>query len=449
MKIALIVPEYISGRSFLQPPIDFLYASALLKKEGCQIKLIDNRVEHSSLELLAKYISDAELIVVTTCPYDVAQNYFIDYRILFAHRTISYLKSSLVDIPLVVVGPHGTIRPDIILKDTGADIVIRGEYEKTLTELVRFLKENSKTLYNLVECGLIKKIPNIVFKTQNGTLFYTQEDSCLMHPKINSIFPDYSLINFKDYYGDEYIKNIPFRKRGWAVILSQRGCPYNCLFCYNFFGRNVRRRRPIDVTKEIISLYQQYGVKSFYFLDYVFTLDRQWVIKLCQEIKRKKLDVEWYAQTRCDLIDTELIDEMVSANCRRLWLGIEHFNHKIQHVIRKYNNSECIYNSISILKKAGLEPSAFIMLGLPGETPKTLEENINKVLEHKLIYTKSIIIARPLYGTDYYSLAKREYPYIGKTWSDINSISGLVANKIEPHHLLEGVIKLTKKRESQ
>jgi len=437
MRVALVVPEFLSGSSFLQPPLGMLYCATMLERDGYTVDVIDVRARGIPLRRLAQEINGASFIVVTTTPYDQVQNFFVDYRFQYALRTINFLKEQFPQIPIAVCGSHGTVRPDLMLRDSRADIVIIGEYELTVSRLVRAVFERTD----------LESVPNLVLRANGGQIKRTEEDLGSLHPELaDDIIPAYHKIDMSAYYGDHYVNNQPVKRWHWAVIQGSRGCPYSCTFCFNFWGKRVRKRSAEAVVSEMKLLEQEFGVEELFFIDFTFTLDRAWVMEICELIQKEGLKVRWASETRCDLVDEDLVKAMSTANCRRIWLGVESFDTNILRNAEKYETVDVIHSAFRTVTQSGIEPSAFIMLGLPGETVETLNRTIRGIYDFKIPYTKSVIVSTPRFGTAYYELAKLQYPYLGEYWQDLDAIKGLVANGMCPH-LLQRVINLMKNRD--
>jgi radical SAM superfamily enzyme YgiQ (UPF0313 family) len=429
--VALVIPEFLSGRSFLQPPLDMLYAGAFLRQDEFAVALLDNRVEKLSLDAMAHQLASASVVVVTTSPYDQVQNYFVDYRYTYAVKTIRHLKHSNPSRPVIVCGSHGTVRPDLVLRDTGADVVLRGEYESLLPEVVRRLQERRDLL----------SLPNVAVSngSDSDTLHRLAVGFAPSGPGPLGLRPAYDLINFQNYFGDAFVNNQPQRLWGWGAVLASRGCRYNCSFCYNFWGNAVRVRDVGEIADEIEWLQIDHGMRRFFFIDFTLTQDRDWALRLCREMRRRDLSARWTAQTRCDLLSEDLLSEMAASGCERLWLGIESFSDTVISSSRKYRSSTSALAAIAMCKKAGIEPHAFLMIGLPGETVDTLNQTLSQVHASKLPYTRSIMVATPRFGTAYYDLAKAQYPELGNDFRSLHSVRGLVANDLKPLYIQEAI----------
>lgn len=435
MNISLIAPRFLSGSSFLQQPLDLLYSASLLEKAGHNTKVIDVRAKLITLIDLVKLIEDSDAIVVTTTPYDQVQNYFVDYRYAYSVTTINYIKSHLPKIPLLVCGSHGTVRPDLILKDMNFDILIKGEYEYALLDVIDALGGKKE----------LKEVPNIIIKRKDEVI-KTQENDLLLHPEMkDDLFPAYDKVDMNSYFGDHYINNVPLRRRRWAVVQASRGCPYSCSFCFNFWGKRVRFRSPESIVEEMELLEKKYGIEEIFFIDFTFTLNKKWVSEICENILKKGLKIKWTVETRCDLIDKEIVTLMARANCRSIWLGIESFDDNILQLNNKGYKSSIVIPAIITIKDAGIEPHAFIMIGMPGETVETLNNTISEIYKLKIPYTKSIITCTPRFGTDYYETAKKQYPLLGDSWYDLNMVRGQVGNEMKPH-IIQKAISIMKNR---
>jgi len=432
MKIALIIPDHLSGRSFLQPPLEMALCSSYLKRDGHEVLLIDNRIRKMPLDLLVSKVKGANLIVIPTTLYDCMQNYWVDFRVQYALKTINGIKARTPDIPVVVCGSHGTVRPDLILRDTLADIILLGEYEETIRLIAKALQGS----------GSVEDVPNLVIR-KGAQAIETRYDKFLFHPEpCETVFPDYSDINLEMYYHDDYAYNKHVKATKWGTVLASRGCPYNCLFCYNFFGKNLRLRSAESVIAEMDFMQNEMNARGLYFIDSTFGIDSAWLFELCELIKARKLQIPWNIESRCDLLNSiDLLKKLKEANCHRIWVGIESFDSNILRIARKSVTLEVIESFLENVRLVGLDVGAFINFGLPGETLDSVNYTIRKLHEWRLTYTKSIIIANPKYGTDYYTIAKRQYPYIGGNWSDLNAISGLVANEMTPH-VLKNIVNL-------
>lgn len=438
--IALVVPEFLSANTFLQPPLEMLLAAARLRHAGYPVRLVDNRVEQLPFDLLEAKIAGAEIIAVTTTPYDHIQNYFLDYRLRYSFQTISFLKLRFPDSVVIACGAHGTVRPDIVFNESLADIVLKGEFDTELLPVVTSIhaKADLRLLSNIAIRGQESMAPDGhggVFPyqlVQLGDQFRsnrTQDDW---------VMPAYDLVDLNDYYGDVYVQNRLSPQKRCATTLATRGCAHDCSFCFNFWGRRVRYRNPESIVEEMQRLEHEWRANHLFFLDFHFSQNPAWVARLCELIRQKNLHITWSAQARCDALPLTLLEDMAASRCAHLWLGVESFDEQVIARSRKYSDSEPAIQAIANCRKAGIQPHLFVMIGLPGETRQSINATMAQMHAAKASYC-GVMVATPRFGTPYYELAKSQFPQLGNDFYGLRAVRGLVANELEPRDLQEAL----------
>lgn len=434
MKVCLLVPDFLSGTSFLQQPLDYLYTGTVLLNKGYEITLLDCRIHHLSMRSLLDSIQQQDVVVVTTTPIDQVQNYFIDYRYAYTIKTVDEIRNSYPEKTIVVYGAHVSANSDLVVKDFRADFFIKGEIFKTLPSLLDVICTTKQ----------YSSVPNIIYRNKHA-LAHTKVDMRSYHPVIpDDILPSYDLAEMSQYFGVQYVNNIPLIKRNRVVVSGGRGCPYSCSFCHNYFGSKVHYRSPKAVATEIEICQKRYGVEEVFFLDEVFTLNRQWVHFLMKEIVNRHIQLELTIQTRVDCIDEEILNDLCLMGVKNIWLGMESMNDDVLARINKGITIKEIKKCVNSIKDAGIRPHVFFMIGVEGENEQTISELINGVAELNIPYTRSLMICTPRFGTLYYKHAKKQYPDINN-WFDLNKIKGLVGNEMTPALLIKAK-KIFKKR---
>ena len=422
MNVSLVVPDFLSGTSFLQQPLDFLYCASILERCGHHVCIIDCRTSHYSKEQIIHVLQKSDLIVLTTTPCDQVQNYFVDYRYGYAIRLCNNIKKTLPHIPLAICGAHGSVRPDLVEKEADADIIICGEVMSTVQQLVQHMQEGMNLTH----------VPNLELRIENEWA-KTPTDMALWHPVLDDdILPAFHKVPMISYFGVEYVDNVPLRRQNRAVLQGGRGCPFSCSFCHNFYGRNVRRRSVDIVVKEMELCQRQYGVKEIFFLDELFTMDKSWILSFGEEIQRRKLSLSLTIQTRTDCLDDEILASLYLAGVKDIWLGIESGDDRILKISNKEETIAELVPTIDKIRYYGMRPNAFFMLGMPGETVESINKTLKTIYDEKIPYTRSIMICTPRYGTPYYKLAVKQYPYVEEHWYNLNAVKGLVANDMTP-----------------
>lgn len=438
--IVFFIPDFLSGKSFLQYPIGELTCATILKQSGINAHILDNRIYHLSDNNILKILDsiNPQFIVLTTTPYDQVSIYYCDYRWNIIKNCCKVLKQH--GYKLIICGSHGTVKPLEVYEQTSPDILVKGEFELVIKQIYSHLQTNHNNWDDF------DNVSNIVY-TKNNKIIETAVNRDTYMPDISNFpIPDLSLIDVSSYYGDEYINNIPYTQFSWGSILSQRGCPFSCDFCYNFFGRNIRSRLPVQVVDEMEIMEKSYGITHLFFVDYTFTANREWVIELCKLIIERNLKILWNCETRADCLDEELLKYMHNAGCNRIWLGVETFSNELLSDCNKGTNETIVKNAIGLICQNGIKVSCFLMLGLPKETPKTIEHTLKQVKLLGAEYTKSIITVIPRYGTELYKKAQKHVA--NETFEEIYSLRGLVDNEITEYELTQ-TIQLMMNRDTE
>jgi len=189
-------------------------------------------------------------------------------------------------------------------------------------------------------------------------------------------------------------------KNPFATMISSRGCPFQCSFC---FKQSVDKRKSVfrdaeDVVAEMRELVERWGVREIMFYDDVFTMKRDRVYQICEEIRRLGLKVRWEAPTRVDLVDEKLLRAMAGAGCIRLRFGIESGDPDILVRMKKESDLGVIESSVNAAHKAGIQAFAYFIVGYLNETWEQYERTVELACRLPLAYA-SFYTATPLPGT--------------------------------------------------
>jgi len=153
------------------------------------------------------------------------------------------------------------------------------------------------------------------------------------------------------------------------------GCPYQCTYCV--VQKTKWRACTVEnVINEILRLKNEQGLNCILFKDETFTMDRQRTIDICNELIRNKTKIRWYASTRVDKVDYELLQIMREAGCRSLSFGVESGSQKVLDAVKKGTTVEQALNAVKMTKKAGIWVHLGFVVGLPGETEESFKETI-------------------------------------------------------------------------
>lgn len=369
MKIVLIRPNYNSH--IITPPLGLGYLSSYLKKSGIDTVIIDGLKESLELnQMVGKILDlkpDAAAITCLTAFYK---------EVILLSRELKNNK-----IRTVIGGPHPTFLPYQTLIDSEADYVVCGEGELSFLNLINrnFQNDNIQGVYSLKN-------------------FKNEQQPIIKSPIVENLdelpFPDWTQIDPNSYprapHG-AFMKGFPI-----GVIITSRGCPYECTFCASpqFCDRKIRFRTPENVVEEIEYLVKDFKVKEIHFEDDNLTLRRDNVEKLCHLLIEKNINIKWACPNgiRADEVDQEIIQLMKDSGCYYFAYGIESANPQILKNIKKRESIETIERAIERADKVGIACQGFFILGLPGETADTIEGNIDFAVRSKLSRAQFMIL---------------------------------------------------------
>jgi anaerobic magnesium-protoporphyrin IX monomethyl ester cyclase len=383
MKITLVNPPYPpsvhSHPAFI--PLGIAYIGAIAEKEGHEVTVIDCQAEKLTYETFRGRItqnqSDLIGVTATTLLYKSAM------------KLITIAKETQPKAVTVLGGSHGTFWDENALKEySSLDIVVRREGEQTFIELLDKV-QNQSSLSNVL--GITYRQENKIVRNPDRP-FIKDLDSLP--------FPAHHLLP---------LKHLKHNGKILFPLISSRGCVYWCDFCstVRMFGRAYRMRSPKNVVDEMQLIHDKYGVEQVTFYDDAFTVDRNRVIKICDELHSRKLRMIWDCGTRVDMVDRELIKTMHSAGCIAVWLGVESGSEVILGAMNKRIKLDQTRLAYKTAHDVGLMTIANVVLGFPGETEKTALETIRFVKELDPDDV-GYYIATPYPGTPMYDQVKEK-----------------------------------------
>jgi anaerobic magnesium-protoporphyrin IX monomethyl ester cyclase len=326
--------------------------------------------------------------------------YSVSTQYEFISDVSKFIKSNYPEIFLIIGGPHATLNPEEVAKDS-FDAICIGEGERPMIELANMLEKNEfpSNIKNL----WIKK-DNIIEKNQMAP-FYEKLD---LLP-----FPDRTI-------WEEYIDYNPgFLEQNISILLG-RGCPFSCTYCCNHAfrkitdGNYVRYRSPRNIIEEIKLIHEKYPLENSIFLEVEsFNVNKKWAIEVCNEIEKYNESLDIPLSFRLNIRITPnanldiLFEACKKANILDLSMGLESGSERVRKDIlkRNYLNNDFI-KTINLAKKYGLSYSFYVMIGIPGETFEDFKETI-KIC--RICQPKAVIldIFYPYPGTDLYELCKK------------------------------------------
>ena len=367
IKIALIAPPYPLEEA-PSPPLGVTYVAAACERAGAEVRIFDYIVRKYSPEKLAEEMASFRPDVIGTT--SVTMNYKKAASILKDAKQID------PDVITVFGGPHVSFDWTNTLSDyPETDLVIIGEGEQTLAELVPHIKDRNAW----------KLIRGIAFRDGNGIITKT-EDRPLMEDIDDLPLPSRHLLPMSRY-----------QALGFPVsIITSRGCPNKCIFCLGrkmvgFKVRHRSTRRVVDEIEDILA----YGFDFINIADDLFTANKKRVVEFCDELKRRNLKFRWSAFARVNTVDYDTLKLMKEAGCHAVSFGIESGNPDMLVRVRKGITLDQARHAVEACRKAGVTAHASFLAGLPGETLETLEDSYRFSKELDILYGFHVLAPFP------------------------------------------------------
>jgi radical SAM superfamily enzyme YgiQ (UPF0313 family) len=371
-------------------PLGVLYLSGYLKKhlgKQVDISLIDLRIlTNKRLALKEKILSfKPHIIGIST--------------LAFEHRFLSdntaFMRALAPEAVLVIGGPYATSNVESVLLENPIDVAVLGEGELSFLNLVKTFASG----------GDIREVKGIAYKEDDSVVVTEKEE--YIHDLDTIPVPDYSLVDFNDYWGNRLQFNGILAEKKHASVISSRACPYRCVYCHSMFGKKLRKRSPAHFLSEIRLLYTRYGVREFHIIDDVFNLDRERMHAILSMIIESGMTVKiaFPNGLRGDVLEEEDIVLLKRAGAYMLTLAIETGSPRLQKVIRKNLDIPKVMRNIAFAESLGLITRGFFMLGFPGETVSEMRKTIKTALDSKLSMASFFVVV-PFENTELHTMAK-------------------------------------------
>ncbi|MFH1307832.1 MAG: radical SAM protein [archaeon] len=379
-----------SGWKDPSPPMAFAYLGAIAKKNG-----FDVMVENLNAQYNTKTIKDIVELVKKEKPIIVGISIFTNY-VKYSYELIKEIRPYCKII--IAGGPHVTIYPEEALENS-IDIAYVGEGEVSFAELIKAISKGEK----------FDKIKNLVYK-EKGKIKKTEEEAIFNLDKLP--MPDKDVFRKSD-----YIK-IKSEINNFGGILSSRGCPGRCTYCYHsLFGRKFRYRSAKNVFEEVKHLHKKYGINHINFIDDAFTINKPRLLELCDLFIRESLPIEWVCATRIDFLDKEIISKMKNAGCVMMSLGVESCIPESLIKMKKTSNPEWYVKHVDNILKwcydEDIRVGVNILTGFPWDSVKDIQNLQKYVRRIRKYVTQGFCggILQPMPNTEIYEEYAKKYDF--------------------------------------
>jgi len=381
MKILLILPPTAEKPEYREPPLGLLYVGSALTRNGYKVDILDLQLEYISLEKI--------LMLIKKNNYEVIGFGGISTCYGYVKEASKLIKDRFPHIHLIAGGILSSTY-DLLLKNTPIEVICMKEGEITGVNIINRLNEGKEEF---------EDIKGVAFKKDNKILLTAPQ------PYIDNLddipIPNYDLLDMSKYLTNPmedkfFLANKEcrrFYRKGMHAInmKTSRGCINACTFCYRHF-KGHRQHSVRYVIEHIKYLQSKFNIYFVRFGDELFTQNRQWVIDFCTALVKESIHIYFIIHgVRTDNVDLELMQYLKKAGCVTVFVGFESGSQIILDEMRKNISVEKNIEAIKTIKNSGVDVLTQIVIGMPTETTKTIEETKDALLKTGVTFDRIAI----------------------------------------------------------
>ena len=427
MRVLFVEPPkdfwFVMGE-YLPPPLGLLQLASFLEKmdKETEIEVVDCQAEGLDWRAFEKRIESFDPDIVASSGFGTCNAYT-------TVRALATAKKVKPEALTVTGGQHFTATAQETLETyPEVDVIVRGEGEQTLVQLVRAHRERKP------------------FSQVQGISF--RHDGEVIHNASRSLIQNMDELPLPGYH---FIENLIHRyhfkmmagsKTRYALIEGSRGCPHRCSFCsqWKHWQGTWRTRSAKRIADEMEFCYTNYGTRFLWLTDDNFLLGKT-ANDLCEEIMRRGLadDVMWFLQARCDnIVEHEgLLSKMRRAGVRWILLGIESNSGLTLERYNKDLSPESARRAIRLLKQNDIFAQGTFIIGERRDTAQSIEslrEFANDLDPDLVIF----MVLTPFPGTDIYQAAKSNGWIEDKNWANYDMIHAIMPTETLSREEVQG-----------
>lgn len=366
-------------------PVWLAYPAAMIKES----RLLDAPPHGIGVEETLRIARDYDFVTVFTSTAGFQSDI----------RLAESIKANRASTKIAFVGPPVSVQPEESLRASSAiDFVVRKEFDYQLKEFA--------------EGASLDRIGGVSYRKNGGVVHNPEKPPLGTLSELPWASPIYKRdLDFRRY-------NVPFLLHPYISFYSARGCPALCTFCLwpqTFDGHPWRTRESEDVVNEVRYAIDAFpGLREIFFDDDTFTIRKARVLDLCQRLKPLKMT--WSCTSRVQ-VDLETLKAMREAGCRLFIVGFESGDPQILKNIKKGATVDQARAFVKNCKKAGIVIHGDFIIGLPGETPETIERTV-KFAQELDCETIQVSIAHAYPGTEFFDYLKHHNYFTEDSMTD-------------------------------
>ncbi|MCL4807157.1 MAG: B12-binding domain-containing radical SAM protein [Thermoanaerobaculia bacterium] len=384
------------------PPLGLLSLSGYLKRAGFSVEVFDTTF--STREALIARLGEGRGVLGL-------------YTNLMTRPPVLALTAAAKARGWTVVlgGPESASYPAEYLA-AGADVVVAGEGEETLRELLPTLAARGP--------HRLHGVAGVSFRDEEGAVVHGPPRARL--PSLDDLpWPDREAIDHEPYLA-------AWRERhgeGSVNLITARGCAYRCDWCsHAVFGHSHRRRSPANVADEVAWIRDRYAPEQVWYADDVFTISHRWLSEYADELEKRSLRFPFETISRADrMASDDVLATLARMGCRRIWIGSESGSQRLLDAMRRGVTVDQVRWATHAARRHRIEVGMFLMWGYDGETAEDVEATVEHVRESlpDVFFTT---LAYPIKGTGYYEKVKDRVT-LSRPWEEGGDRDHVVAGR--------------------
>jgi radical SAM superfamily enzyme YgiQ (UPF0313 family) len=353
-KIVFFFPSFASTEA--TAPLGVLAVATPLLRAGYTVQLVDSTITPNYKKRVLSEVQDAICLGIS-----LVTGPMIRETVEIARA----VKEWNPEFPVILGGWHPSLLPKQTLEARDIDIVIRGQGEDSLLEVVEHLEQKSP----------LDLIPGIGFK-RDGKLIFTTERP--LKPIVDLPPKAYHLADF-----DAYERSCG---RRWAMYISSLACPFNCSYCTNagVYGRKWNALPPEQFVEETVDLTRRYGLEMLWVVDDNFLVDLDRARLIAEGLVRAGADFKWSIQATTNLtarLSSSDLKLLRQSGLHQVCQGVDSGSPKILKLMNKtFQDFESIFESAARCLEAGIRPSFNLIFAYPGEGTAERRQTIDFVM---------------------------------------------------------------------
>jgi radical SAM superfamily enzyme YgiQ (UPF0313 family) len=358
------------------PPLGLLYLSSFLKQKDFAVEIFDgtfaSKSEFSSL-LKAKR---PKLVGIYS-------------NLMTKFNVLEMIRQAKAQNAIVIVGGPDPPHYAEEYLEFGADVVVIGEGEEALQELIPILSQE--------KFEQLASVAGIVYKDEHNQI---------QRPPARALLPDLDVLPMPDRAAIALHKYVEtwrtHHAMGAVSLITSRGCPYSCTWCsHSVFGKTLRKRSAKLVADEVEIIRAEYRPDVLWYADDVFNINHKWLFEYAAELKRRAIQIPFECICRADRLNEEIVRTLKEMGCFRVWLGSESGSQRLLDLMKRGVKAEQVQAMTRLAKRYGLETGMFLMWGFEDEN----EDDVAQTVEHVKRANPDLVlttVSYPIKGTEYH-----------------------------------------------